>query len=183
MLIESWWLISINFTSWDSARALTRGTRDAVPSRKLHVGECRYVSILCIIFCLTVSILAASSQRVLTLVFLLGQVWLGLAHSCSCLYMAQEKAWGEKNCWQCRCSRMCWLTTYHTAAWMWNRIPGNYFPGGQTSTGALWKNLLWYSRNNSGDVWSESRLWSLLNVLYFIISLLSPIFIWTFSKT
>lgn len=48
-----------SFTSWNSAGALTCGARDTVPSSELNVGELRYVSILSILLCLTVSVLAS----------------------------------------------------------------------------------------------------------------------------
>lgn len=61
-------------TSRDSAGALTRRTRDAVPASEFHIGELRDVSSLSILVRLTVSAHAVSRQHVFALVFVLGQV-------------------------------------------------------------------------------------------------------------
>lgn len=56
-------------TSWNPARALTGGTRNAVPARELYIGELRHVAVLHV----ALLRLPVGRQRILAFVFVLGQ--------------------------------------------------------------------------------------------------------------
>jgi len=66
-------------TSWYSPGALARRAGDAVPPGELHVGELGHVSVLRVL----IAAVSGGRQRVLTLVFGVGEQGVELSHSCS----------------------------------------------------------------------------------------------------
>ena len=81
-----YWAYSL--TSWYSTSALACGACDTVSASEFHIGELRYISIFSILIIRSVCVLLSRREGIL--IFLLGQVWVWLAHGSNSLCLQEN---------------------------------------------------------------------------------------------